>query len=78
MFPNFDYLFLYNQSSEHTKVREDGLVVGTMNVTYGGTVALMHETTVGEIGLYTAILKVGEQQSMLFTDICKGSLMCWC
>ena len=69
--PNFDYLFLYDQSSEHTKVREDGLVVSNMNVAYGGAVASMHETTVGEIGPYPSMLKVGEQQSMLFTDSCK-------
>ena len=43
-----------------------------MHVDYGGSVASMHEITVGEIGPYPSMLKVSEQQSMLFTDSCKG------
>ena len=46
LFPNFDYLFLYDQLSGHTKVREDGLVVDNINVTYEGAVSAIRETSV--------------------------------
>ena len=64
LLPKFDYFFLYDQSSGHTKVREYGLLVGNMNVTYGGAAAVMYKTTVEEIGLHPSILKVSGQQSM--------------
>ena len=72
LYPNFDYFLLYDQSSGHTKVMENGLLVGNMNMTYGGAVSLIHETTVGEIGPHPSMLKVGEHQFMLFTDRYKG------
>ena len=61
LFPILDYLFLFDQSSVHTKVKEDGLLVDTVNVNYRGAVAAMHVKTVVELGTYTPILKVGEQ-----------------
>ena len=33
LFPNCNYLFIYDQSSGHIKAREDGLIVGNTNVT---------------------------------------------
>ena len=53
-------------------MREYGLVAGNINVTYEGSVVAIHEIIVEEIGLYPSMLNVGEQQSMLFTDSCKG------
>ena len=46
LFPNFDYLFLHDQSSENIQVREDVLVVSNMDVTYGGSLSAIHKTTV--------------------------------
>ena len=34
---------------------------------------MVHEKKVLEIGTYPQMVKAGEQQSMLFTDSCKGS-----
>ena len=36
IYPDFDFLFLYDQSSGHTKMREDSLIASNMNVSYGG------------------------------------------
>ena len=39
-------MFLYDQSSGHTKLREDGLAISNMNLLYGGAVPDMHDTKI--------------------------------
>ena len=34
VYPDHDFLFLFDQSSGHTKMREDGLDINKMNVAY--------------------------------------------
>ena len=68
VYPNHDFLFLFDQSSGHTKMREDGLNINKMNVAYGGNVPQMHLTTIKELGPYPATLSVGQQQSLIFSD----------
>ena len=36
LFPNYDFLFLYNQSSRHTKMHDDGILASNMNISYAG------------------------------------------
>jgi hypothetical protein len=43
-FPDFDFLFLFDQSSGHTKKRDDGLPTQNMNVEFGGKVSEMRHS----------------------------------
>ena len=49
IFPQFDFMFLFDQSSGHMKCREDGLIVNKMNSSYGGAATKIHDTVVKEI-----------------------------
>ncbi len=66
IFPQFDCVFLFDQSSGHTKMRSDGLHMQNMNVSHGGVVGMMHDTVIQEIGAHPSILRVGEKQVMYF------------
>ena len=68
MFPQFDYIFLFDQSSGLTKMREDGLNVSNMNVTCGGSTLKMHDTVITEVGPHVRLFDVGETQRMYFTN----------
>ena len=68
IFPNFDYTILLDQSSGHCKVREDGLVINRMNVSYGGRLNNMRDTIVPEVGTFPSILTPGDTQTMHFKD----------
>ena len=68
IFPSFDFCFLFDQSSGHTELRPDGLNVSKMNVSYGGAVTVMRDTTVTETGPYPSVLQVGDTQSLAFKD----------
>ena len=50
VYPDCDYMFLYDQSSGYTKLREDGLAISNMNLSYGGAVPDMHNTKILEVG----------------------------
>ena len=45
IFPAFDFILLFGQSSGHTKLRVDWL-----NVSYGGVINDMHNTEIKELG----------------------------
>ena len=49
-------------------MRPDGLNVSKMNVSYGGAVTVMRDTTVSEIGPYPSVFQVGDTQSLAFKD----------
>jgi hypothetical protein len=51
IFPQFDLVFLFDQSSGHTKMRIDSLHIRNMNVSHGGSVGMMHDTIIQEVGL---------------------------
>ena len=72
IFPQFDFIFEYNQSSGHTKVKGDRLVESNMNVSYGDNVSMMRSGTIGELGTYEAMFSLGTRQSMIFTSSCDG------
>ena len=50
IFPNFDFVFLFDQSSGNTKICSDGPNVSNMNILYGGVANMMWDTTVIKIG----------------------------
>ena len=56
LYPEFDYLFLFDHSCGHDKQREDGLNVERMLKGYGGKQAVLHDTIIrqeqGYIGTY--------------------------
>ena len=72
IFPNYDYLFLYDQSSGHTKMRDDGLLVSNMNISYGGAVNTMHDSVIKELDKFNSKLTIGEVQKMNFTKHDRG------
>jgi hypothetical protein len=56
-FLDFDFLFLFDQSSGHTKKRSDGLLTQNRNVKFGGKVSEMrHSHLEGCIGPFTTAL----------------------
>lgn len=67
VFPNTDFVFKFDQSSGHTKMRKDGLTTSKMNVSYGGKASNMNETTIQEVGPFKGLLTIGQKQSMVFT-----------
>jgi hypothetical protein len=48
IFPGCDFLFLFDQSSGHTKKREGGLDANSMNVSFGGKSSVMRESNLSE------------------------------
>jgi hypothetical protein len=78
-FPDFDFLFLFDQSSDHTKKRDDGLSTQNMNVEFGGKVSEMRHSHLleGCIGPFAAALckdnqygirSEGEVQMLVFPE----------
>jgi hypothetical protein len=72
IFPQFDLVFLFDQSSGHTKMRIDSLHIRNMNVSHGGSVGMMHDTIIREVGLHPRILQVGDKQVMHFIEDADG------
>jgi hypothetical protein len=74
VFPQFDIIFLFDQSAGHTKRREDGLSVTNMNAGFGGKRPTMHDTTLHEVGPHGArlcelnlpLLSIGDSQCLVF------------
>ena len=50
IFPQFDLVFLFDQSLGHTKVRSDSLHMRNINVSHGRSVGRMHDTIIREVG----------------------------
>ena len=55
-----------DQSSGYRKKMEGGLNAGEISVTYGGLKPKMRNTTINELGTYTAQLQVGNILSLTF------------
>ena len=53
-------------------MREDGLSVSKMNISYGGSVSKMHDSIIKEVGPFESELKVGDTQTMVYTKHDKG------
>jgi hypothetical protein len=73
LYPEFDYLFLFDHSCGHDKQREDGLNVERMLKGFGGKQAVLHDTLIrqeqGYLGTYPQRLKPGDVQKMVFHNV---------
>jgi hypothetical protein len=68
LFPNHDFVFLFDQSSGHCKRAADGLQAGAMNSSWGGKQPAMRSTVIEAdcLGKFSTNLKIGDTQSMVF------------
>jgi hypothetical protein len=64
IFPNFGFLLLFDQSSGHTKKREDGLNTINMNREHGGRVPHMRRSVLDAkcLGKHSPSLQAGTQR----------------
>ena len=67
-YPVFDFMYLFDQYSDHTKVRDDGLILYNMNVVYRGAAYSIRYTVLLEVGSYPALLSIDSCQHMSFGD----------
>jgi hypothetical protein len=70
LFPQYDYLFMFDHSCGHDKQREDGMNVQRMSKLYVGKQPKMQDTVIiykkGFLGPFTRTLRVGDTQSLFF------------
>ncbi len=66
--PELDFVFLFDQSSRHTKMQIDSLHMRNMNVSHGGSGGMMHDTIIQEVVPHPRTLNVGDKQVMYFVD----------
>ncbi len=67
LWPEFEYVFLFDHSCGHDRQRPDGLTTTGLNKGFGGAQPRMRDTKIGEddeVGRYATelTLKVGELQ----------------
>ena len=67
LYPEFDFLFLFDQSSGHTKMKHDGLNADKMNVSFGSKEKI-RDTVVAEVGTYLSTHRVGDVHLMHFVE----------
>ena len=81
LWPEFDYVFLFDHSCGHDRQRPDGLTITGLNKGFGGAQPKMRDTRIGEddtdIGIHKTelTLKGGDVQSMQFLPSDAGP--CW-
>ncbi len=70
LWPEFEYVFLFDHSCGHDRQRPDGLTTTGLNKGFGGAQPKMRDTKIGadDVGKYATglTLKVGELQSLQF------------
>jgi hypothetical protein len=70
LYPQYDFLFLFDHSCGHDRQREDGLNVENMCKGYGGAQKKLRDTTIqqqdGYLGPHSPKLRQGDVQSMIF------------
>ena len=76
MFPDHDFVFLFDQSSGHGWKQKDGLNEKTMNFDWGGSSPAMHDTQLKESDLgpyhHPDRLNVGDVQWLVYNDTDRG------
>ena len=74
LYPQFDYLFLFDHSNDHYRLQPEGLNVNRIQVRYGGKQPKMRksELTSELLGPFPSIFQPGEYQSMQFTNLDPG------
>ena len=71
-YPDYDFVVLMDQSSDHKKKREGGLDAKTMNMKWGSKGIRMRDTVVSENGQYTTTHLTGQPQSLYFKSTDNG------
>ena len=70
LYPEFEFVFMFDHSQEHARKRSGALSAQHMSKTYGGAQAMMRDTAIltedGFLGVHLPFLRVGDIQSMLF------------
>lgn len=67
----YEYIFYFDHSSGHDKLRPDGLNVNDMNKGFGGAQTKMRQTSIvndSYLGPFNPILNVGDVQFMHFRE----------
>ena len=73
LYPQYDFLFLFDHSCRHDRQRPDGLSANRMNKKNGGNVPKMRDTTILNDDFlgpfeHDAKLRVGQTQTMVFKE----------
>ena len=72
LYPQFDFVFLFDHSQGHAKKLTNGLDAYSMNRGYGGAQPRMRESTIkehdGYLGMNQRTLSVGDTQSFVFNS----------
>ena len=70
LYPQYDYLFLFDHSCGHDKQQPDGLNSENMSKLYGGKQSYLHDSKIerehGYLGNFPRTLKPGDVQKMTF------------
>jgi len=68
LFPEHDFVFLFDHSQGHSKKRTGALQASAVNLKFGGEQPIMRdsEITEGCLGVFAPKLKVGDVQKMVF------------
>jgi len=72
LYPDFEFLVLFDHSAGHDRKREGALDAKAMSKSYGGAQPSMRETTIetfaGCLGTHNPRLRVGDVQSLVFKE----------
>jgi hypothetical protein len=79
LYPQYDYVFLFDHSNGHDRMQPDGLNANSVNKNYGGKQPKMHDTELtsdiilGPHRHFPGVLETGDIQTLIFPDdIVKG------
>jgi hypothetical protein len=76
LYPQYDFLFLFDHSCGHDRMPDDALRIEGMNKGYGGEQNIMRESIIkgedGYLGPHNCKLSVGDIQSMVFRSTNNG------
>jgi len=67
IFPEFNFMYFFDQSPGHMKHREDGLSVSNTSSSFGGAATIMRDTAVNEVGPFKGTLNIDDVQHMNFS-----------
>ena len=76
LYPQFNFLFLFDHSCGHDREQENGLNEENMLKYYGGKQAYLRDSKINEekgyLGPYEQILQPGNTQSVIFQPMDQG------
>jgi hypothetical protein len=76
LYPEYDFVFLFDHSQGHARKRNGALSAIHMSRTYGGAQPIMRDTTIlqseGYLGAHSSKLNVGDTQSLVFASTDTG------